>query len=319
MTKIFPRWVVITIIAVVALGLGFSVVALLQKQPTPAPNPVAQKVEKANPERKVIGKSVEGRDIEAFTYRSNLTPDPSPKERGGISISPSLSGRGPGGEVLLFVGGIHGGYEWNSVVLAYDLMDYLVANPDAIPANVHVTVIPNANPDGVFKVIGKEGRFTIADVPATGDQSIGRLNADGVDLNRNFNCKWSPKGVWKGKSVGTGTGPFSEPEAMALRNYILENKPNVAVFYHSQANAVYASQCEKGILPETTNIMNTYAKASGYKAVPTFDSYAVTGASEDWLASQNIPAITVELSSHKKVEWEKNLLGITAIIDYYRR
>ncbi|MBU0801442.1 MAG: hypothetical protein KKA05_10645, partial [Alphaproteobacteria bacterium] len=71
----------------------------------------------------VVGTSVQGRDITAYHY-------------------------GTGDTNLLFVGGIHGGYEWNSVLLAYRFMDYLEANPDAIPDSLRITIVPSANPDG---------------------------------------------------------------------------------------------------------------------------------------------------------------------------
>src|SRR3989338_11578153 len=58
---------------------------------------------------------------------------------------------GEGDSDLLFVGGIHGGYEWNTVLVAYQLMDYLKANSNVIPANVKVTVVPVLNPDGLNK------------------------------------------------------------------------------------------------------------------------------------------------------------------------
>lgn len=242
----------------------------------------------------VIGKSVEGRAIETFTY-------------------------GKGNATVLFVGGMHGGYEWNSVLLAYQAMDYFQAHPESIPARVAVTVIPSANPDGVFKVTGKAGRFTEADV--TGDeksQADGRFNAHAVDLNRNFGCKWKATGMWRGRSVSGGTAAFSEPETRAIRDYILEHRPAAVIFWHSQANAVYASQCEEGILPGTLAVMNAYATASGYPAVKSFDAYPVTGDAEGWLASIGIPAITVELKTHATVEWGKNWAGIQALLEYFR-
>jgi predicted deacylase len=110
---------------------------------------------------------------------------------------------------------------------------------------------------------------------------------------------------------------FSEPEADALRALVEAEKPQVAVFWHSQANAVYASECENGILPETRSAMNAYATAGGYKAVDTFDAYSVTGDAEGWLASIGIPAITVELATSNTTEWEKNRAGIEAIIALY--
>ncbi|MDP6585347.1 MAG: hypothetical protein QF535_11860, partial [Anaerolineales bacterium] len=58
-------------------------------------------------EGSVIGKSVEGRLIEAHTF------------------SPAEAYASAGRSVhLLFVGGIHGGYEWNSVLLSYKFIDY---------------------------------------------------------------------------------------------------------------------------------------------------------------------------------------------------
>lgn len=245
----------------------------------------------STPIHQVIGYSVEKRSIDAYTY-------------------------GSGGTHLLFVGGIHGGYEWNSVLLAYEFLDYLNTHPEFIPDSLSVTVIPNANPDGVYTVVKKEGRFTTEDVPE-GDTASGRFNALGVDLNRNFDCKWQPESMWRGEVVSAGSSPFSEPEAMAIQNFVLTNKPGAVVFWHSQANAVYASECEAGILPETRNVMNTYAGAAGYPAVDTFDAYTITGDAEGWLASINIPAITVELSTHEAIEWEKNLAGITALIQYF--
>ena len=152
-------------------------------------------------------------------------------------------------------------------------------------------------------------------MPKTSDQSSGRFNAHRVDLNRNFDCKWAPTGTWKNKIVSAGSAPFSEPETRALRDYILKNKPVAVVFWHSQANAVYASECKNGILPETLSLMNTYASAAGYPAVKSFTAYEVHGDAEGWLASINIPAITVELKSHDSIEWERNLLGIKALLN----
>lgn len=278
--------IVLGIIALVAVIVVSIFVFRGKEEPVPVETttPVVTKA--------VIGTSVQGRTIEATTY-------------------------GDGATHLLFVGGIHGGYEWNSVLLAYEMMDYFTENPSVIPANLSVTIIPSANPDGVFKVIGKEGRFFAMDVPASADESLGRFNANTVDLNRNFDCKWKPESSWRGNVVSAGTEAFSEPEARAIRDFVLANDPTAVVFWHSQANAVYASECENGILPQTRTLMNTYASTGGYPAVDVFDSYEITGDAEGWLASINIPAITVELSTHETIEWEKNLAGTKAVLNTY--
>lgn len=239
--------------------------------------------------KRVIGNSVEGRNIEAYTY-------------------------GGGDKHLLFVGGIHGGYEWNSVLLAYEFIDYLEENPDIIPESLTVSVIPSANPDGVYKIINKEGRFTLADAPTDREVTApGRFNKNEVDLNRNFACRWQPESMWRGNVVSAGAFAFSEPEARAIRDFVLANDPEAVVFWHSQSDAVYASECESGVLSGTRSIMNAYSRASGYKAVDSFDAYEITGDAEGWLASINIPSITVELSTHRAIEWEKNLAGAKAL------
>lgn len=283
--------IILIVFVVLAIIFGATVLFVDRGREIPEPGPIIEKESK--PKQEIIGKSVEGREIKSYTF-------------------------GNGQNHLLFVGGIHGGYEWNSVLLAYRFLDYLFDNPEAVTSNLTVTVIPNANPDGLFKVIGKEGRFSFADVKVSREDSRpGRFNANGVDLNRNFDCKWKSESMWQGNVVSAGTAPFSEPEARAIRDFVLKNKPTAAIFWHSRANAVYASECENGILPATRQIMNTFSQASGYPAVDSFDAYEITGDVEGWLASIGVPAITVELKTHDSIEWEKNLLGIQALLKYF--
>ena len=291
MRPIFKKRIIAAIFIVVAIGVGLFITAAWRYEPT---SKEQNEVRSLVPEYGVIGLSVEGRKIEAYTY-------------------------GKGKTHIVFVGGMHGGYEWNSVLLAYKFMDYLGANPEFIPKNLTVTVIPSANPDGVYKVIGKEGRFTVADVSADKPTEPGRFNAHMVDLNRNFDCKWKPEGVWRGNTVSAGSKPFSEPETAAIRNFVLKNSLDAVVFWHSQSNAVYASECEDGILPETLNIMSAYSRASGYPPIKSFDHYEITGDAEGWLASIGIPAITVELQTHETIEWERNLAGVKSLFEYYGR
>jgi hypothetical protein len=244
----------------------------------------------------VIGKSVEGRDILAYSY-------------------------GKGDTEILFVGGIHGGYEWNTVLVAGQMMNYLKANPSAVPENVKVTVIPVLNPDGLNKVVGTPlANFTAADVPSSQDEVVaGRFNANNVDLNRNFACDWQPTGKWQSKTVSGGSAAFSEPESLAVKNYVETNKPTAVVVWYSAAGGVYSSSCHNGVSSGTNTLTNTYAKASGYPAFESFDFYATTGDMVNWLAKSNIPAISVLLTNHTDTEWSKNQAGILALLKYYSK
>ncbi len=252
--------------------------------------PVEEPVETAS---EVIGSSVLGREIEVYRFQ-------------------------PGEEKhVVFVGGIHGGYEWNTVLLAYEFIDYLDDNPDFIPEGVSVSIIPSANPDGVEMVVGQTGRFSPVDVPPIEETTSGRFNANGVDLNRNFDCNWAPESTWRGEVVSAGEEAFSEPEARVIRDFVENSKPDAVIFWHSAAGAVFGSECNDGILPNTLGIMNAYADASGYPAVPSFDFYEITGDVEGWLASIGIASITVELTTHNDLEWDKNLAGARAVLTYF--
>jgi len=252
----------------------------------------------AKPEIKsetVIGKSIMGRDIAAYHF-------------------------GTGTKEILFVGGIHGGYAWNTSLLAYQLIDYLKANPNAIPASVKATVIPVLNPDGLSKVVSATGRFSAKDVSSSPEARIsGRFNSTPVDLNRNFDCGWKAEGVWQNKPVSGGKAAFSEPESAAIRDYAQNRKPAAVIAWYSAGGGVYSSSCGNGILPETQAITDIYATASGYKAYKNFESYQVSGDMTDWFAKNNVAAIGVLLTTPNDTEADKNLAGIKALFEYYSK
>jgi hypothetical protein len=248
-----------------------------------------------NKEQEVIGKSAGEKDIVAYHF-------------------------GTGNKEILFVGGVHGGYSWNTALLGYQIMDYLKANPSAIPADVLVTVIPVLNPDGLSKVVSVAGPFKSSDVSTSQTAKVaGRFNANTVDLNRNFDCEWKASGTWQSKTVSGGTAAFSEPESAAIRDYALAHKLTAVVAWYSTSGGVYSSSCGNGILSETQTITDIYAKASGYPAYKNFESYQVSGDMTDWFAKNNTPAISVILSTVDNVEWDKNVAGIKALFEYYSK
>jgi len=288
---------IIALIVIVLIGLGLYFISTKmgdapvdQATTTPATTTTTTTTTTTVTEETSIGTSKEGREIPVYHY-------------------------GKGDKEVLFVGGIHGGYEWNTTLLAYELMDYLDANGDKIPEDVKVTVIPVLNPDGLNKVVGTSGRFTKADVPATESATVpGRFNANNVDLNRNFDCDWQASGTWQDKTVSGGTAAFSEVESQAMRDYVQKNDPEAVVVYYSAAGGVYASNCHDGVLPETLKLTNTYASASGYPASEEFDFYEITGDMVNWLAKEKVPAISVLLTDHTNTEWDKNWKGIEAVL-----
>ncbi len=301
--------IIITIVIIALLGLGVyyftkpsSETVIVGNTETKTPSTIStttatipSKTTNSNAPETVIGQSVQNRDITAYHF-------------------------GTGSTEILFVGGIHGGYEWNTSLVSYELMDYLKSNPNIIPSNLKVTVIPVLNPDGLAKVTGTEGRFTASQVSSSASvQVAGRFNGNTVDLNRNFDCDWKSSGVWQSKTVSGGTSPFSEPESLALKNYVEAHVPAAAVVWYSAAGGVYASSCGGDVMAETSALTKAYATASGYPAHEDFDSYKLTGDMVNWFAKKEIPAISVLLTNHTNTEWTKNKAGIDAVLKRYAR
>lgn len=249
----------------------------------------------------IIGISVDGREIQSYRF-------------------------GNGETTLVYVGGIHGGYEWNSALLSYELVDYFTANPLSVPEDINVVVIPVANPDGLASILGSSGTFEANEAPQFNftdgisiddPVAIARFNANGVDLNRNFDCKWQTDATWRTYSIDAGTEVFSEPEAVVLRDFLLDEQPEAVVFFHSASDGVYTSFCEGDELPGTVELLTAYSVGSGYTLYDDYPYYEVTGDAADWLSTQGISAITVELSTHDVIEFEKNLAGIEAMFTLY--
>lgn len=215
------------------------------------------------------------------------------------------------GEIpLILVGGMHGGYEWNTITLAYAVLDHLQANPDLIPPSLTIYLVPNANPDGLYMVAKKAGRVDETDILF--DTTAGRFNGLKVDLNRNWDCQWSETAVWRNNPISGGSAPFSEPENQALRDFILNIRPTAVLFWHSSARGVYAAGCGE-VDPASRALAQVYGDAAGYPVYDSFQHYDITGDASDWLAGQNISSFTVELSTHEQTDWTMNQAGLAAL------
>jgi protein MpaA len=118
----------------------------------------------------------------------------------------AINGQGDGPRVLV-VGCIHG------IECAGLRVARLIYN-GCPPEGDGVIVVPDLNPDGY-------ARGT-------------RLNARGVDLNRNFASAWRPGGT-PGDPEYPGDGPFSEPESRIARRLIRAVRPDVTIWFHQQA------------------------------------------------------------------------------------
>lgn len=119
---------------------------------------------------------------------------------------------------VMVIGGIHGD-ELSSAAVAL----HWIKLAKQLPADVHWRFIPVLNPDGLMAKPAK------------------RVNANGVDLNRNFptpNWERDAKVYWE-KRTGKdprrwpGTKPLSEPETQFVFDEMNRFKPNLIVSIHA--------------------------------------------------------------------------------------
>ncbi len=120
---------------------------------------------------------------------------------------------------ILVLGGIHGDEMTSSTIV----FDWIERARKTNPLDIHWRMLPLVNPDGLIKQ------------PST------RVNAHGVDLNRNF-----PTSDWKAKSLQywvqktgsdprryPGKAPLSEPETRWVHNHVDGFKPDLIVSIHA--------------------------------------------------------------------------------------
>jgi len=213
---------------------------------------------------------------------------------------------GTGENAIIFIGGIHAGFAPGSVLLAQRTVDYLTEKPGIIPDTARVYVILSMNPDS-------------ANSPG---QLAGRLNARGVDLNRNWACEWRQDPLIDGRTVpdAGGGGPLSEPETQAVANFVLEQEPVAVIFWQARAAGGLVSPGGCGAPgAQSYDLTVIYAQRARYR----WDDYesligqVVPGDASNWFDLQGIPAAAVLMPSFAEPDWERNRVAIEEVLAVY--
>lgn len=194
----------------------------------------------------VIGYSTWGQPIWAYGYGSSH-----PKKR------------------MWVIGGTHGN-EVEGVVCIEALRARLLKEQklDQILSEAELVLIPNINPDGVYK--------------------LQRVNAQNVDLNRNLPTKdWNPKTL--DPKYPPGPSPASEPETQVLLKLLESRPPNFVISVHSFSNFMINTNanCEP--------VASEMQKINQYPIEPSI-GYPTPGSLGTYLGMErSIPTITYEI------------------------
>ncbi|HZY42072.1 MAG TPA: M14 family metallopeptidase [Anaerolineae bacterium] len=245
----------------------------------------------------------------------SASPDPNTENtsvvmsahEGPLTYGRSFDGRplvayrlGTGPIARVVIGGLHGGYEWNTTPLMSRTLEHLTSTPDLLPDDLTLYVIPLANPDGAA---------------AGTDRVYGRMNGNGVDLNRNWDYQWQMTATHGTRPVYAGAAPFSEPETRALRDFIADRKISAAIFYHSAGAVIYSGA---GITTsQTVTLAQFMAEQTGYRYAPEgVPGQITTGDAIDYLTTVGITAVEIELTTHTALDWEVNLKALKAFLEW---
>lgn len=211
---------------------------------------------------------------------------------------------GEGNREYLIVAGIHGGYERNTIALANELIRHIDSHPDIIPADVTLYIIRNMNPDGEARAEGVDGR----------------VNNNGVDLNRNFPsnnwvAEWDRDGCWIYRPTTGGSYGGSEPETRTVMSFISSHKITSLISYHSAALGVFPGGVPWE--PDSIRLARTLAKATGYPYPPLDTGCEYTGTLADWAVENGVgAAVDMELANHRDTDFNKNLNALKSFLTF---
>jgi len=227
----------------------------------------------------IVGYSLAGRPIEIYTF-------------------------GTGEREYLIVAGIHGGYEWNTIALANELISHINTHPEVVPSDVKLYIIRNMNPDGEARDHGVDGR----------------VDNNGVDLNRNFpstnwKADWDRDGCWIYRPTTGGLYSGSEPETRSVMGFVKAHKIEAIVSYHSAALGIFPG----GVPWEepSKRLAKALSKATGYPYPPIDTGCEYTGTLADWAVENGVgAAVDMELSDHKNTDFDKNLKALNVLLSF---
>lgn len=194
-----------------------------------------------------------------------------------------------------------------TALLAVNLAKFLVKN-SSLKMLGGIYFVPMTNPDGVCLcqqgvgcIKDKDRKSNLLAINGSSDFSLWKANADGVDLNVNFDAKWgegSQNEFFKSAQNYVGKYPFSARETRALAKFTQSVKPCATVSYHLKGEEIY---WEFGQTSHRRFRDNRYAQAiakyTGYKVKTQKGS---VGGYKDWCIERlKIPAFTIEVGNDK--------------------
>ncbi len=232
------------------------------------------------------------------------------------------------GEKKLFVNGAHHGLEYiTAAFLMRFLREFIRANEDGaeffgydvkhLSEQVKIYVVPMVNPDGVdiavngLDITNRYHRRLISMVGIHSFNRVWQANANGVDINHNYDARWSV--IEKNPSPTKYSGPYSEsePETKAICDLVRSEGFDMLMAFHSQGGEIYYDF--DGLAGERERLAAVrMSEESGYPVKNTTGT-ASFGGCKDWFIKEfGRGGYTIEMGHGKNPLPDKQLNDIFA-------
>lgn len=180
-------------------------------------------------------------------------------------------------EIAVLFDGMHHAREPIGAEICLKLIVYLLENYGSDPAVDHwveeteIFILPMINPEG-WKYITDwdlEYPFWRKNKRDNDTNGIFSEQFDGVDLNRNYASAWGNGDPDISSWVYRGPGPLSESELIAKKMLVLEQKPVMAITYHSFGEVVIWANSLGGVVFPDNSYLATVASEIAFRILKT--------------------------------------------------
>ncbi len=227
-------------------------------------------------QRSVIGTSIEGRSLFALKISDNVAVDENEPE-------------------VLYMGNHHA-RELMSVEIPLRFAAWLLQN---YGVDSEVTGYVNEREIWFVPMVNPDGHYYVQQFHAGSPNGWWRKNRRdngnftfGVDLNRNYGYQWGYDNIGSSPTTSSevyrGTGPFSEPEALAIKNFVNAHNFTAWFSYHSYGELLlYPWGYYYGNTPDHAvfkALGDSLVAENGYLAGNSASGaiYITNGSSDDW-------------------------------------
>ncbi len=201
----------------------------------------------------------------------------------------------------IFINGAHHGLEYltSAFIMKFlshwaecisEGIDFFEKNPVDLFNRVTLYAVPMVNPDGVdiaihgMDITNPHHRKLISMVGIHSFNKVWQANANGVDINHNYDAGWQVVEEHPAPSKYSGPYSESEPETRAIVEFARAENFDLLLAFHSQGGEIYYDFDGK-MSSDSYELAKSFSAVSGYIPAKPSGS-AAFGGCKDWFIKE---------------------------------